>query len=282
MKKLLLALLLFPSLALAQTWEKSNLWERAANGNLRGISYLRFSGYNPANTTSFEPFWGESAAYTVGTAALSSPYCASTSASDDAGSTGCEEIVVTGTTTSYAAFSETLVMDGQTSVTLTTSNVYFINSIRCTGAGSGTVNAGVIACGTGANSSGDPAVIHQLMLTGQGVSQSAMYVVPANNTMICRDFSSSVYSVTASSLYRIVMDFYEDPIADLVLNRVELQNITAPSGGSGISVSGDSMMKFPEKTVVIPQVLASTGAGPITFTAECLVIDNSTGAQNFF
>lgn len=271
---LILSLLCWCSLAVAQVEPgAAHIWEKAALGDVPGLTYVRLHGYNGAITTTFEPLWAESAAYTVLTAAFSSPYCASTSTSDDLGSTGCESIQITGINTSYEKFTENLVMDGQTSVNLTTTNVLLINSIKCTGAGSGFVNAGAIACGTGANSSGDPAVVHQFMAVGQGKSESAMYGVPDNSKLICRNPNISLYAVTASALFRVVADYYPDPVADKYFIREELINTTAPAASSGWTAFPGNMIVFPERSIVLIQALASTGTGPIQFSMECLEVD---------
>lgn len=276
-KKLLLSALLLPGIVFAQAQQGSDLWDRAAYGSVPGISYVELQGINGAITTTFEPVWGESAAYTLLTAALSSPYCASTSASDDSGSTGAETMVVTGVDTSYNAWTQTLTMDGQTSVNLTTSNIYFINSMRVTGAGSGFTNAGVIACGTGANTSGDPAVIHSYMGTGYGIAQTAMYVVPANHSLICRNWSLTSYGVTAAQTVEFVVDSYYDPIADKVLNRRTLGHLNQAGASSYLN---PEIIKFSEKTAVILQALSAASTGPVAVRAECLLIESASENTN--
>lgn len=277
MRKIILAILsvlISLSSARAETGI-GDVWAKAAFGNVPGVTYVRLHGYNGASTTTFEPFWPESAAYTVLTTAMSAPYCASTSANDDAGSTGCESARVEGINTSYAAFSENITMDGQTSVVLSTANILFINSITCTGAGSNFTNVGAIACGTGANTSGDPAVVHQFMAIGQGKSESAMYAVPDNHKLICRNPNISLYAVTASALFRVVADYYPDPVADKYFIREELINTTAPAASSGWTAFPGNMIVFPEKNIVMIQVLGSTGTGPIQFSAECLLVSET-------
>ena len=278
MKKILLSLLsilAFVQSAISQDWP--SVWDRAAYGAFPGeVTYVELVGHNAAITTTFEPLWGESAAYTLLTAALSTPYCASTSTADDAGSTGAEAMVVTGVDTSYNAWTQTLTMDGQTSVNLTTTSIYFINSMRISGAGSGFSNAGVVACGTGANTSGDPAVIHSYMALGQGVAESAMYVVPAGYKLLCRNWSMSSYGVTAGQSVQFVVDEYRDPIADKVLNRHIIGHLN--QGGSSSQVNPEIIV-FPEKTAVIVQALSAASTGPANIRAECLQIATTNSAK---
>jgi hypothetical protein len=274
--KRILALFLAAILPTTAAAQPADIWARAQYGNVSGVEYVDLRGYNAATTTSFEPIWGESAAYTVLTAALSAPYCASTSASDDVGSTGLESAVVSGVTSSYAEFSETIAMDGQTSVVLSTSSIYFINSVVGTGAGSGFTNAGVVACGTGTNTSGDPAVIHSYMGTGYGRANTAMYAVPADHTMICRNFTLTSYDVTAAESVEFVLDTYYDPIADKVLNRRVLGHLNQ-AGASSVVVP--DAITIPEKTVAIIQALSAASVGPISVSAECLLIEDA-GTNN--
>lgn len=287
MRKLLALILLLTSPAFGQNVQpgEGHVWERAAYGDIPGLTYVELRGRNGAPTTTFEPLWGESAAYTLLTAALSSPYCASTDAADDSGSTGAETATVTGVTytaaAGYDAFSEDIILDGQTSVTLTTSAVYFINSVTITGAGSGFTNAGVVACGTGANTSGDPAVIHSYMAIGDGSAHTAMYAVPDDHSLVCRNWTLTSYDVTAAETVEFVVDSYTDPVADKVRVRRLLGHLNQAGASSFVN---PQLIKFPEKTVVIAQALSAASTGPVGITAECLLIKDSWqgSAQTLF
>ena len=154
MKKILALIiaLLIPFVCHAQVVTGSaTLWEKAAYGDIPGLQYVRLSGWNAGITTTFEAVWGESAAYAPLAVALTTPYCASTSANDVLTSgSGAWTARIKGVNTSFAAFSEDINLNGQTSVTLATANILFISSIEVLTANTGGVNAGVIACGTGA------------------------------------------------------------------------------------------------------------------------------------
>jgi len=282
MRKLLALLLLLPNLVFAQPEAgASHLWELAAFGEKPGITYVKISGTNPATTTTFEAAWGESAAYVPLVAAMSTPYCASGSANDTAAGTGARTILVQGVTTSFERFSETVAMNGQTSVNLTTATVVFIDKIAVLTAGSGLLNAGIIQCGTGANSSGDPAVSHQYLgvssdtavpAAGAGfgnVSESFFYGVPAGHTAICRNLTISSYLATTPIGIQAVVEGFTNLTGVVKRYAHMLGNNTG-----GNTAYDPSYIVFPEKTLIVGK-LASTTATVGTLSMECLLINNA-------
>lgn len=288
MKKILIGLLLLPTTLLAAPPSPS-VWDLAAYGSLPGVSYVGLSGWNAAITTTFEPIWGESAAYTPLTAAMSTPYCASSSANDTSAGSGAQTISVTGLTTSFARFTETVSMNGQTSVNLATANVLFIDKITVLTAGNGLLNAGIIQCGTGTNTSGDPAVTHQYLgvssatavpAAGAGfgnVSASFFYGVPANSTLICKNISCGSVFATAASGHECVIDGFTNSTGVMKRYFVQMQHNTGsnPGGFAGSVV-------IPEKTLVIGKMAGVTGSdvGPASMHAECLLVQSSSANAN--
>lgn len=277
MKKYLLSLLLLiPTLAFGE----SNIWEKAAYGSLPGVSLVNLFGVDPAINTSLELAWEESAAYTPLTAAFSSPYCASSSANDASAGTGARTVSVKGINTSFAAFSETVTMNGTTSVVLVTTNILMINSITVLTAGSGLVNAGIVQCGTGTNTSGDPAVPHAYLpvssasaiaaagVGGANESKTFMYGVPANKTLICRNITTGYYLVTTANGVQMAIDGYTNSTG--VLKRY-FSSATNNAGGNPIM--NPTIIRFPEKTIVLGKMAAS-GAGVGFMSAQCLLIDD--------
>lgn len=252
-----------------------SIWDTAAYGSTSGITSIFINGNNGGITSTFEPIWPESAAYTPLAAAMSTPYIASTDNNDDGNpvGTGARTVRVTGVNTSYAAFSEDLTMDGQTSVNLTTSNVLFINSVTVLTAGSGFTNAGIIRVGTGSNTSGVPAVVHAHMAAGFGRTQTAMYFVPANKTLLLRNLTANSYGVTAAQTVQVVADMYTDPVAGKVLQRQYIATLNQ-AGTSAYTYPG--VLKVPAKTLVMFQALSAASTGPVMFQAEGLLIDLPT------
>lgn len=296
--RLLLALLTGLLLALnvrAEVTGSPTLWEKAAYGDIPGVKLITLNGWNAAITTTFEPIWGESAAYAPLAAAMSTPYCASSSNDDDGSpvGTGANTISVKGVNTSFARFSETVTLNGQTSVNLATTNVLFIDSIEVLTAGSGLVNAGIIQCGTGTNTAGDPAVPHQYMgvssatavpAAGAGFgnkSASFFYGVPAGSQLICRNIQCGSVFATAASGHECVIDGYTNSTGILKRYFIQMQHNT----GSNPSLA-PGMVVIPEKTLIIGKMAGVTGSdvGPASMNAECLLIEDAwkTSSQDIF
>jgi len=287
----LLAALLVPVFALAEVTGSPTLWEKAAYGDIPGLQLVSLRGWNAAITTTFEPIWPESAAYAPLAAAMSTPYCASSSANDTSAGTGARTISVKGVDTSFARFTETVTMNGQTSVNLATTNVLFIDSIEVLTAGSGLLNAGIIQCGTGTNTSGDPAVPHQYLgvssatavpASGAGfgnISESFFYGVPASHTLICRNIQCGSVFATAASGHECVIDGYTNSTGIFKRYFTQMQHTT----GSNPSLS-PGMVVIPEKTLIIGKMAGVTGSdvGPASMNAECLLVSDTwkTSSQN--
>ena len=270
------SLILFSSIASATPY--SSIWEKAAIGNNPALTKVDLYGINGAITTTFEPAWPESAVYTPLAVAMTTPYCASSDANDTSAGTGARTITVTGINTSFAAFSETVTMNGQTSVNLATANVLLINSLEVATAGSGGLNAGIIQCGTGANTSGDPAVTHAYMpissattVAGAGnKSMSFIYGVPAAKTLLCRNISAGSVFATAAAGTQIAIDGYTNLG---LMKRYFGQH--AHNTGTNPSLYLGTIM-IPEKTIIIGKLAGPTGSnvGPASLQAECVLVDN--------
>lgn len=275
----------------AQEPGASHLWEKAAFGGIPGVTHVKLEGWNPAITTTFEVVWEESAAYTPLVAAMSTPYCASSSTDDDGSpaGTGANTIRISGINTSGVAFTEDLTLNGTTSVNLTTTNVQMIHKIEVLTVGSGKVNAGIIQCGTGTNTSGDPAVPHAYLgvssptaipaagVGGGGVSKAFMYAVPDNYTLLCRNVQVGSVFATAASGMMATIDGYE--LTTQLFKRYYAQMIH----NTGANPSNDGgLIKIPENTLVVGRMAGATGSntGPASMSAECLLISNTWEATS--
>lgn len=273
--------LLISAIAEAQPMQ-TDIWERAAMGVLPGVSHVRLYGFNGAIPATLEAVWPESADYIPLQAALSSPYCASASANDTSAGTGARTIRVSGITTSFAAFSEDVTMNGQTSVVLATANILMFNKGEVLTAGSGLMAAGIIQCGTGANTSGDPAVTHLYIPAGSetAVTDSGnttaqfFYGVPANYTLLCRNIQAgSVFATAASGLLVSVHGYTNSTGISKRYFSQHIHNTGAnPSAGAGIQ------MVVPEKTIIIGKMAGPTGSntGPVSLSAECLLVSSTS------
>lgn len=282
MKRVILGILLclLPALALAQQEPASNhIWERAAYGDIPGITYVPLYGFNGAIPATLEAVWPESADYIPLVAALSSPYCASSSANDAAAGTGARTIRVTGITTAFAAFSETVTMNGTTSVVLATANILMFNGAEVLTAGSGLMAAGIIQCGTGANTAGDPAVTHLYMAAGSETAVTGtgnktaqfFYGVPSGYKLICRNIQAGSVFATAAAGLLARIEGYTD------LNGIHKTYFSQHIHNTGMNPSNGGMFVVPEKTLVIGKLAGPTGAntGPASLSAECLLINTA-------
>lgn len=246
----------------------SHIWEKALFGDKgTALRHVQIGGYNGGPTTTFELISPESAAYSVRTAAMSTPYCASASTNDTSAGTGARTLTVTGVNTSFAAFTETVTMNGQTSVNLATANVLGINSVVVATAGSGGVNAGIIDCGTGANSSGSAAVVEAIIPAGLNKSVGFLYTVPDNYTLVCDGLTVSTDHATAANTYQFAIDTH---VNLGVLQRSIVGFMSAGGNNPGFL---SYKIKFAEKTQIIGKVLAATATDDVAASMDCLLVD---------
>lgn len=249
----------------------ANLWETAAYGSIAGlgVSYFTLNGNNGAITTTFEPVWPESAAYTFLAANMSTPYIASSSANDTSAGTGARTVTIYGVDANFAAQTETLSLNGQTSVNLVNSYMS-INRMEVITAGAGGSNAGTIRIGTGANAAGVPAVVHGHVAIGFNQSQSAIYTVPASKSLIMRNLTMSSKGVTAAQTVEFIIDRFVNG------GIVKREEVAVLNQGGCSSQTVPTMRIFAAKTQFMIQALSAASTGPAYVDIECLLIDLPT------
>ena len=101
----------------------------------------------------------------------------SSSADDASAGTGARTVYIKGINGTGAEVSETVTLNGQTSVN-TTNTYSFIQQVTVMTVGSGGVNAGNIYVGTGVVTAGVPAVIHGIAALGENNSLTGSWVCP--------------------------------------------------------------------------------------------------------
>ena len=259
-----LIVLLLPAIAFPEPEPSAaHVWERAVYGDIPGITHVTLEGYNGGPTTTYELLRPDSVAYTVRAAVMTTPYCASDSASDTAAGTGARTLTVSGVTYTsalpFVAFSETVTLNGTTSVNLATTNVLGINSVVVATAGSGGVNAGVIDCGTGANTGGSAAVPESTIPIGFNKSVGFLYTVPDNYSLVCDGFSVSSDQTAA------VYTFALDTSVNLGLKQRKQIGYFAAGGAA-------RLFKFAEKTQIMGLVLEASATDPVSASMECVLI----------
>lgn len=271
----------FPCFAQSPEHSKPEIWEIGALGRQPALERVDLFGINGSIPATLETVWQESAVYTPLSTAMSTPYCASASTDDDGSpvGTGARTITVKGLNTSFAPFTETVTMDGQTSVNLATANVLIINSLEVATAGSTGGNAGIIQCGTGTNTAGDPAVTHAYLAVMSGTvvagsgnkSQSFIYGVAAGKTLLCHNIAAGSVFATAASGIQVAIDGFTNLGIRKRFFSAHIQNT-----GANPYVS-HGHIAFPEKTIIVGAMAGPTGSntGPVNLRAECLLVDNT-------
>lgn len=157
-----------------------------------GLSAINKFGFQAAIGTASIAVWDRAIAYNY-IAAATVLKVSSSSTADDAGSTGATTVTLSGLDANYDAVSETVTMDGQTTVTTTQTFLRIFRMVVDT-AGSGGVNAGTIFAYTGAQASGTPStatLIYAQITIGANQTLMAVYTVPANCTALMTDLTVS-------------------------------------------------------------------------------------------
>lgn len=134
-----------------------------------GYSNRLINGYVAVGTAG-DDVWIGDGAYPFQSASVTT-YASSSSANDTSAGTGCRTLLVEGLDSNYSYQSETVSLNGTTNVALT--NTYLrINKVTCQTVGSGGLNAGSINVGAAATALA-------VMQASAGVSESAVYTIPA-------------------------------------------------------------------------------------------------------
>lgn len=153
---------------------------QVARGQIQGHSVIQVFGYNPDVDTSEESVWPADGVVPHPTVAAVLKI-SSSSANDTAAGTGARTVFIEGVNGDYNVVSDTITLDGQTAVN-TVNEYLFVNRFFVLTAGSGGKNAGNINAGTGVVTSGVPAVLYDLIGTGNNNRTTAHYCVPAGFT----------------------------------------------------------------------------------------------------
>lgn len=174
---------------------------QVARGQIQGHQGIIIFGYNPDVDTSEESIWPDGGTVPHPTVA-SVLKISSSDANDASAGTGARTVIISGLNGDYDTVTETVTLNGQTSVNTTNSYLY-VNSFYVATVGSGGANAGVIYAGTGTVTAGVPAVIYDLIAIGYNNRTTAHYCVPAGYTgymvsgLITAGQASGSTSVTA-------------------------------------------------------------------------------------
>lgn len=171
---------------------------QVSRGQIQGHEAVIVFGYNPDVDTTQESVWPDGGTVPHPTSA-SVLKISSSDANDTSAGTGARTVFIEGLDGDYAVVSETVTLDGQTSVNTTNSYLY-VNKFYVLTAGSGGENAGNINAGTGTVTAGVPAVLYDIIAAGFNNRTTGHYCVPAGYTgyLIQGLFSAGQASGTTS------------------------------------------------------------------------------------
>ena len=191
---------------------------------------------------------------------------ASTSANDvDTTGTGARTVRLAGLNASGAAQSETIALNGQTAVTST--NTYSaVFELAVLTAGSTGSNEGVLWCGNGTFTAGDPATKYLSSDIGTNKTHTGYYVVPAGKTFIGTHLIANVSSTTKD------VEFYIETSLDGVLWITG--GIFGVTDGGTIDTPILSQPNFAAGTHIRLQAKASGATTDVTVVLDGYLIDD--------
>lgn len=153
---------------------------QVARNQIQGHRNVTVFGFNPDVDTTQVSVWPLPSLITFPPSALQMTV-SSTSASDTSAGTGARTVVVQGLDANYNEVTETVTMNGQTAVTMTTAMLR-VNYAYVATAGSGNSAAGDIYIGTGTVTSGVPATPYDIIKFDYNNTTTGSYTVPAGYT----------------------------------------------------------------------------------------------------
>jgi len=170
---------------------------QVSRGQVVGHQYKFQFGQAPTVTTA-QTVWATTGVYAY-PASATVMKISSGSANDAAAGSGARTVLISGLDASYAPISETVILNGQTSVN--TLNSYLrINDFYVLTAGSGNTAAGIIYAGTGTVTTGVPATIYSLMPVAYNVQTQAIFTVPAGFTAYISSYTFTSNNTTANTI----------------------------------------------------------------------------------
>ena len=153
---------------------------QVARGQIQGHRNVTVFGFNPDVDSTQVSVWPLPSLITFPATALQMTV-SSSSANDTSAGTGARTVVVQGLDSKYNEVTETVTMNGQTAVTMTTA-LLRVNYAYVATAGSGNSAAGDIYIGTGTVTAGVPATTYDIIKFDYNNTTTGSYTVPAGYT----------------------------------------------------------------------------------------------------
>jgi len=153
---------------------------QVSRGQIQGHRNVTVFGFNPDVDTTQVSVWPLPSLITFPASAIQMTV-SSTSANDTAAGTGARTVVVQGLDANYNEVTETVTMNGQTAVTMTTAMLR-INYAYVATAGSSNSAVGDIYIGTGTVTAGVPATAYDIIKFDYNNTTTGSYTIPAGYT----------------------------------------------------------------------------------------------------
>lgn len=234
-----------------------------------GNTIVHKMGYNASITgTTEEDMWtaGGDFAFMPATAGLE---VVSSSVADDAGSTGVTAVKINYLTSGFVEKSEILIMDGQTVVPTTATDIYRVNSFRAY-----TVGTGKSAAGTISIRELDDAPTFSTIAVGQTRARNMAYTVPVGKALMIREImiASAAASIDKSFLkYRLIGNLNEGTKQAVGFNFPLWEGTIA---GGGFTQAFDEPIFVPEGVDLRMRAVGNATSDAASATCEwrgCLV-----------
>lgn len=239
---------------------------QVARGQVDGHKALFKFGINGDVGTSVETVWAQGGTY-VYPASATVMKISSSSADDAAAGTGARTISIAGLDASYNEISETVILDGQTSVN--TVNSYLrISRMFVVTAGSGATAAGTIYAGTGTVTSGVPATVYGMVAIGANQTQMAFWTVPAGYTLYLTGLFYTSANTTANAWTNFQL--IQRPLGGVFRQ----QSSSRVPGNGDFVVDLHTPLAFSEKTDIEVRAVASTSPSNVSAEFEGIYIKN--------
>lgn len=257
-----------------QNFDTPDFFTAVSLGKVPWARRVFFSGNNPDIDPGTEPedIWPYGGLFSFKTSG-GQLELVSSSANDSAAGTGARTVRVDFLSSEYREFSETIVLNGETAVATTRTDILRINGATVLTAGSLGRNDGVITirdAGAGTNRATISTFVEGSSTPGQSFLDQMLYTVPAGFTML-------VYSVDAS-VNRAMADRW-------VTGRIYARSSTGVmrttkafslSSDQSYTLAGKMPVAVPEKTDWWVRVINASGTNTdISSSAEAILISNA-------
>lgn len=242
---------------------------QVARGQIAWHDAVTVWGYNPDVDDTMETVWGDGGLIAF-PASATTMNVSSTSTSDTSAGTGARTIVIQGLDGNHSPISETVTLNGQTTVT-TTKQFLHINYMYVATTGSGKENAGQIFVGAGVNTLGVPATVYGAIYTALNASTTACYTIPAGYTGYAVSGGIAVGQPSGSngSTGYLVM---RDPVADIA--RV----VAAATFNNGVAEYDFKLpLVVPEKYSLEARAVGASNNNSVSAHFQIILVKNANG-----